>query len=85
MDNPHAEVKIKPNGNPGAVWLRKKTQNLPTNCASCTLHPHDQLGKLCVCGIYKRPLRAPAEENALALIAVGVRGKNTQEQDQVRT
>ena len=40
--------------------------------------------QLCVCGIYKRPLRAPAKENALALMTVGIGGKNTQEQDQVR-
>ena len=40
--------------------------------------------RLCVCGIYERPLRVPAEENALALMTVGIGGKNTQEQDQVR-
>ena len=37
--------------NPGAVWLRKKTQNLPTSGASCRLNPHDQLSRLCVYGI----------------------------------
>jgi len=30
----------------------------------------DQLGRLCVFGIYKRSLRAPTKENALILIAV---------------
>ena len=32
--------------NKGVVWLRKKTQNLPTNCRSCRLNPHNQLGRL---------------------------------------
>ena len=72
------------NWNPGAVWLRKKTQNLPTSCTSCRLNPHDQLSRLCVYGICKRPLRAPTKENAQALIAVNTGGKNTQEQDQIR-
>ena len=66
------------------MWLRKKTQNLPTSCTSCRLNPHDQLGRLCVYGIYKRSLRAPAKENALVLIAVDTGGKNTEEQDQMR-
>ena len=29
VDDPHAEVEIKPQWNPGAVWLRKKTQTFP--------------------------------------------------------
>jgi len=37
------------------------------------------LGRLCVYGIYKRPLRAPTNENTLVLIAVDIGGKNTQE------
>ena len=57
------------------MWLRKKTQNLPTSCTSCRLNPHDQLGKLCVYGIYKRTLRAPTKENALVLTAVYIGGK----------
>ena len=44
--------------NPGAMWLRTRTQNLPTNCTSCGLNPHNQLSRLCVCGLYKRTLRA---------------------------
>ena len=58
VDNPHAEVEIKPQLKPRAIWLRKKTQNLPTSCTSYRLNPHDQLGRLCVYGIYKRRLRA---------------------------
>jgi len=58
---------------------KKTTQNLPTSCTSCRLNPHDQLGRLCFYGIYKRTLRTPTKENTLVLIAVGVGGKNTQE------
>jgi len=66
------------------VWLRKDTQNLPTSYTSCRLNPHNQLSRLCVYGIYKRPLRVPTKENTLALIAVDIGGKNTQEEDQIR-
>ena len=80
----YIEVEIKSQLKPGAVWLRKKTPNLPTSSRSCRLNPHDQLSRLCVYGIYKRTLRAPTKENTLALIAVDIGGKNTQEQDQIR-
>jgi len=76
---PHAEVEITPQVKPRGSVARKKTQNLPTSCTSCRLHPHNQLGRLRAYGIYKRPLRAPTEENVLALIAVDTGGKNTQE------
>ena len=66
------------------MWLRQKTQNFSTNCTSYRLNPHDQLGRLCLYGIYKRTLRAPTKENALVLIAVDIGGKNTQEKDQIR-
>ena len=66
------------------MWLRKKTQNLPTNCASWRLNPHDQPGRLGVYGKYKRSSRAPTKENALVLIAVDIGGKNTRERDQIR-
>ena len=55
----------------------KKTQNSPTNYTTCRLNPHDQLGRFCVCGIYKRSLRAPTKENSLVLIAVNI-GARTQ-------
>ena len=64
---------------PEAVWLRKKAPNLPNSLISFRLNPHDQLGRLCVQGIYKRTLRAPTKQNALVLIAVDTGGKNTQE------
>ena len=59
------------------MCLRKKTQNLSTSCTSCRLNPHDQLGRLCVYGIYKRSFRAPTKENTLVLIAVDI-GDKTQ-------
>jgi len=78
VDSPHVEMEIKPQLNPGAVWLRKKTQSLPTSCTSCRINPQDQLGRLCVYGIYKRPLKASTKENTLVLIAVDVGDMNTQ-------
>ena len=64
------------------MGLRKKTPNLPISYTSCRLNPYDQLGRLCVYGVYKRSLRAPTKENTLVLIAVDTGGKNTQEEDQ---
>ena len=57
----------------------KMTQNFPTSSISSRLNPHDQLGRLHVCGIYKKTLRAPTKENTLVLIIVDIGGKNTQE------
>ena len=53
VDDPHAEVEIKPPLKPRAVWLRKKPQNLLTSCTNCRLNPHDQLGRLCLWNIWK--------------------------------
>ena len=47
-------------------------------------HENTQLGRLYVYGIYKRTLRALTKENTIVQITVGIRGKNTQEQDQIR-
>ena len=79
VDNPRAEVEIKPQLKPRGGVAKEKTQNLPTSCISCRLNPHDQLARLCVYGIHKRSLRAPTKENALVVIAVDIGGKNTQE------
>ena len=45
-DGSSTGVWMNHNWNPGALWLRKKTQNLPTSCISYRLNPHDQLGRL---------------------------------------
>ena len=78
MDNPHVEVEIKPQLKPrGSV---AKGDSKPSHqLYSCRLNPHDQLSRPFVYGMYKRPLRAPAKEDALAPIAVDIAGKNTQE------
>ena len=81
VDNPHVEVEIKPQFKPRGSVAKEEDPNLPTSCTSCRLNPHNQLGRLCVYGIYKRSLRAPTKENALVLIAVDIGGKNTQEED----
>ena len=76
MDNPHAEVEIKPQVKPrGSV--AKGEDPKPS-------HQLNRLGRHCVHGIYKRTLRAPTKEKALDLTAVGIGGKNTQEEDQIR-
>ena len=79
VDDPHAEVEIKPQLKPRGSVAKEKTQNLLTSCISCRLSPRNQLLRLCVYGIYKRTLRAPTKENTLALIAEDIGGKHTQE------
>ena len=79
MDDPHAEVEIKPQLKPKGSVAKEEDSKLPTSCISCRLNPHDQLGRLCVYGIYKRSLRAPTKVNALVLIAVDMGSMNTQE------
>ena len=79
MDDPHAEVKIKPQLKPRGSVTKEEDPKHPTSCASCRLNPRDQLGRLCFYGIYKRSVRAPTKENTLALIAVDIGGKNTEE------
>ena len=84
MDNPHTEVEIKPQLKSRGSVAKEDDPKPFHQLYSCTLNPCDQLGKLCVYGIYKRSLRAPTKENVLVLIAVDIEGKNTQEQDQIR-
>ena len=79
VDDPHAEVEIKPQLKPRGSVAKEEDPKPSTSCTRCRLNPHDQLGRLCVYGIYKRSLRAPTKENALVLIAVDIGGKNTQE------
>ena len=79
MDDPHAEVEIKPQFKPRGSVAKEKIQDLPTSYTSCRLNPHDELGRLFIYGIYKRSLRAPTKENTLVLIAVDIGGKNRKE------
>jgi len=72
-------VEIKPQMKPRVSVVKEEDQNLTTSYTSYRLHPHDQLARLCVYGMYKRPLRVPKNENSLVLITVDIGGKNTQE------
>ena len=76
MDNPHVKVEIKPQLKPRGSVAEEDPKPFH--------QVHNQLNRLCVYGIYKRLLRAPTKENALALIAADTGGKNTQEEDQIR-
>ena len=79
MDNPHAEVEIKPQLKPRGSVTKEEDPK-----------PSHQLYKLqikstqstrqtrCLWNI-KRALRALTKENALALIAVDIGGKNTED------
>ena len=70
---------------------KKEDQKVSHSCTNCTLSLHDKLDRLFVYGIYKRTLRAPTKKKKkkkkktkqtkkpLVLIAVDIRGKNTQE------
>ena len=64
MDEPHAEVEIKPQLKPRGSVARAEDPNLPTSCTSC------RLNALCVYGVYKRSLRTPTKEKTLVQIAV---------------
>ena len=46
---------------------KRRGPKLPTSCTSFRLNPHDQLGRLCVYGIYERTMRVLTKENALVL------------------
>ena len=75
MDDPHAEVEIKPQ-----VKLRGSVAKEEDPKPSHQLYKLQiKLGKLCVYGIYTSSLRAITKENTLVLIAVDFGGKNTQE------
>ena len=77
MDDPHAEVKIKPQLKPrGSVAkedpkLSHQLYKLQIKSTQSTRHS--------VYGIYKRTWRVFTKENTLVLIAVGIGDKNTVE------
>ena len=78
LDYPHAEVEIKPQMKPRGRVAKEEDPKPSQQLYSCRLNPHNQLGRLCVYGIYKRTLRAPTKENTRIRIAVDKGGKNTQ-------
>ena len=79
MDDPYTEVKIKPQLKLRGRVAKEEDPKPSHQLYKIQIKSTDQLGRLCVYGIYKRPLRAPTKENALALMAVDIGGKNTQE------
>ena len=79
MDDPHAEVEMKPQLKPRVSVAKEEDSKPSPSCTSCRLNPHDQLSRLCAYGIYKRTLKTPTKENTLLLIAMDTGGKNTQE------
>ena len=84
MDDPHVEVEIKPQLKPRGNAAKEEDPKPSYQLYKLQIKSTHQLCRLCVYGIYKRPLRAPTKENTLVLIAVDIGGKNTQEQDQIR-
>ena len=78
VDDPHAEVEIKPQLKPRGSVTKEEDLTPSHQLYTFRLNPHDQPGRLCVCGIYKRSLRAPTKEKALVLISVNTGGKNTE-------
>ena len=84
MDNPYPEVEIKSQLKPRGSVTKVEDLKLSHQLYSCRLNTYDQLGRLCVYGIYKRTLKAPTKEKALVLIPVSIGSKNTEEQQQIR-
>ena len=72
-------------GNPGAVWLRDRTQNLPSNGTSCRLNPHNQLGKLCVYEYTKGNWEVPQQKAHYQMWTIEARrrGRRTRLESQV--
>ena len=78
MDDPRAEVETKPQLKPKGSVAKEEDPKPSHQLYKLQIKSTQSLGRLCVCGIYKRTLRAPTEENALVLIAVDTGGKNTE-------
>ena len=79
MGDPHVEVETKPQLKPKGSVAKEEDPKPSHQLYKLQIKSTQSLGRLCVCGIYKRTLRAPTEENALVLIAVDTGGENTQE------
>ena len=79
MDDPHAEVEIKPQLKPRGCVAEEEDPKPSHQLYKLPIKSQDQLSRLCVYEIYKKPLRAPTKENALALIAVDIGGETTKE------
>ena len=78
MNDPHAEVEIKPQLKPRGS-MAKEEDPKPSHQLYKLQIKSNQLDRLCVYGIYKRSLRAPTKENTLVLTAVDIGDKNTED------
>ena len=76
VDDPHAKVEIKPPLKPRGSVAKEKDSKPSHKLYKLKINPNDQLGRLCVYGIYERTLRVPTKENALVLIAVDIGDEN---------
>ena len=79
MDNPHAEVEIKPQLKPRGSVTKEEDPKPSHQVYKLQIKSIRSVGRFCVCGIYKRSLRVPTKENALILMVVNVGGKNTEQ------
>ena len=79
MDDPHAKVEIKPQLKPRGSVTKEEDPKPSHQVYELQIKSTQSVGRLCVCEIYKRSLRAPTKENELVLIAVDIGGKNTKE------
>ena len=77
MDDPQAEVEIKPQLKPRGSVAKEEDPKPSHQLYKLLIKPTQSTGQtLC---LWKRSLRAPTKEDALVLIAVDTGGKNTQE------
>jgi len=53
VDDPHAEVEIKPQLRPRGSVAKEEDPKPSHQLYKLQINPHDQLGSLCVYGIYK--------------------------------
>ena len=84
MGDPHIEVEIKPQLKPRGSVAKEEDPKPSHQLFRLQIKSTRPTKQTLSMEYIKRPLRAPTKENALALTAVGIGGKNTQEKDQIR-
>ena len=84
MGDPHIEVEIKPQLKPRGSVAKEEDSKPSHQLFRLQIKSTRPTKQTLSMEYIKRPLRAPTKENALALTAVGIGGKNTQEKDQIR-
>ena len=84
MDDPYPEVEIKPQLKPRGGVTKEDDPKPSHQLYNCRLNPHDQLGRLCVCGIYEH-IESSHKRTHTSSDVVDTGGKNTEEeQEQIR-